>query len=45
MYKKYTYQTKSGTEALIIALKQLDARKVIIPSYTCMDIFIIATSR
>ena len=38
MYKKYTYQTKSGTEALIIALKELDARKVIIPSYTCMDI-------
>ena len=38
MYKKYTYQVKSGTEALIIALTELGARKVIIPSYTCMDI-------
>jgi dTDP-4-amino-4,6-dideoxygalactose transaminase len=38
MYKKYTYQTKSGTDALIIALKELDSKKVIIPSYTCTDI-------
>jgi len=38
MYKKYTYQVKSGTEALIIALHELGAKKVIIPSYTCLDI-------
>ena len=38
MYKKYTYQTKSGTDALIIALKQLDSKTVIIPTYTCTDI-------
>lgn len=38
MYKKYTYQVKSGTNALIIALKELDAKRVIIPSYTCIDI-------
>jgi dTDP-4-amino-4,6-dideoxygalactose transaminase len=38
MYKKYTYQVKSGTEALIIALHELSAKKVIIPSYTCLDI-------
>lgn len=38
MYKKYTHKTNSGTEALIIALKQLDSKKVIIPTYTCTDI-------
>jgi len=38
MYKKYTYQVKSGTNALIIALKELEANRVIIPSYTCIDI-------
>ena len=43
MYKKYTYQTKSGTDALIIALKELDSKKVIIPSYTCTDILTAVT--
>ena len=43
MYKKYTYQTKSGTEALIIALRELDSKKVIIPSYTCSDILTAVT--
>lgn len=38
MYKKYCYETISGTEALCVALKELNAKKVIIPSYTCMDI-------
>lgn len=38
MYKKYTHKTKSGTEAIVIALKQLDAKNVIIPTYTCTDI-------
>lgn len=38
MYKKYTYQTNSGTDALIIALKQLNSKVVIIPTYTCTDI-------
>jgi len=38
VYKKYTYQVKSGTEALIIALRELDSKRVIIPSYTCTDI-------
>lgn len=45
MYKKYTYQVKSGTEALIIALTELGAKKVIIPSYTCMDILNAVTQR
>lgn len=43
MYKKYTYQTKSGTDALMIALKELDSKKVIIPSYTCTDILTAVT--
>ena len=43
MYKKYTYQVKSGTEALIIALRELDSKKVIIPSYTCSDILTAVT--
>lgn len=38
MYKKYTYIANSGTEALCIALKELNSKKVIIPSYTCTDI-------
>ena len=38
MYKQYTHKTKSGTEALVLALKQLDSKKVIIPTYTCTDI-------
>lgn len=38
MYKKHTYKVNSGTDALIIALKELDSNKVIIPSYTCTDI-------
>jgi len=38
MYKKYTHKTNSGTEALVIALKQLNSKKVIIPTYTCTDI-------
>lgn len=38
MYKKYCYETISGTEALCIALKELNSKKVIIPSYTCTDI-------
>lgn len=38
MYKKHTYRTSSGTEALVIALKQIDAKNVIIPTYTCTDI-------
>jgi len=39
MYKKYSYKLKSGTEALIKALNLLNAKKVLIPTYTCMDIF------
>jgi dTDP-4-amino-4,6-dideoxygalactose transaminase len=38
MYKKYTYLVNSGTEALVIALIELKAKKVIIPTYTCTDI-------
>ena len=38
MYKKYTYQTKSGTDAIIQALSLLDSKRVIIPTYTCQDI-------
>ena len=38
MYKKYAYQLKSGTEALIKALEFLQAKTVIIPTYTCTDI-------
>ena len=38
MYKKYTYQTKSGTDAIIQALRLLDSKRVIIPTYTCQDI-------
>jgi len=38
MYKKYTYQTKSGTDAIIQALSLLNSKRVIIPTYTCQDI-------
>lgn len=38
MYKKFTYKTQSGTDALVLALKQLDSKRVIIPTYTCTDI-------
>lgn len=38
MYKKYAYQLQSGTEALVEALKHLESRRVIIPTYTCTDI-------
>jgi len=38
MYKKNTYKTKSGTESIVIALRELNSKKVIIPSYTCTDI-------
>ena len=38
MYKKYQYNTKSGTQALEIALKTLKSKKVIIPTYTCEDV-------
>ncbi len=38
MYKKYQYNTESGTKALEIALKTLKSKKVIIPTYTCQDI-------
>jgi dTDP-4-amino-4,6-dideoxygalactose transaminase len=38
VYKKYTYHSDSGTKSLITALKLLNAKKVIIPTYTCTDI-------
>ena len=38
MYKKYQYNTETGTQALEIALKTLKSKKVIIPSYTCQDV-------
>jgi hypothetical protein len=38
MYKKYTYEISSGTDALILAMNQLNTKKVIIPTYTCTDI-------
>ena len=38
MYKKYCYKTISGTESLIISLKELNTKRVIIPTYTCTDI-------
>jgi hypothetical protein len=38
MYKKYTYGTKTGTEALEVALKYCKSKIVIIPTYTCEDI-------
>ena len=38
MYKKYTYSTDSGTEALKKALKILESKIVIIPTYTCQDV-------
>ncbi len=38
MYKNYTYITKSGTQSLEIALKNLKSKVVIIPTYTCEDI-------
>lgn len=38
MYKKYQYNTESGTQALQIALKTLKSKKVIIPTYTCQDV-------
>ena len=38
MYKKYQYNTKTGTQALEIALLELKSKKVIIPSYTCQDV-------
>ena len=38
MYKKYQYNTKTGTQALEIALLELKSKKVIIQSYTCQDV-------
>ena len=38
MYKTYTYDTESGTQALTIALKICKSKKVIIPTYTCEDV-------
>ena len=38
MYKKYQYNTETGTQALEIALRTLKSKKVIIPSYTCQDV-------
>ena len=38
MYKKYQYNTETGTKALEIALKTLKSKKVIIPTYTCQDV-------
>ena len=38
MYKKRTYTTDTGTDALVVALKHLSAKRVIIPTYTCADI-------
>jgi len=38
MYKKFAYQTDSGTEAIKLALIELKSTRVIIPSYTCTDI-------
>lgn len=38
MYKKYSYTTDSGTQALVKALLILNSRTVIIPTYTCEDI-------
>ena len=38
MYKKYQYNTTTGTQTLEIALKTLKSKKVIIPSYTCQDV-------
>tara|TARA_R110000744_G_scaffold10856_2_gene33465 strand:- start:2896 stop:3585 length:690 start_codon:yes stop_codon:yes gene_type:complete len=38
MYKKYQYNTKTGTKALEIALKVCKSKKVIIPTYTCEDV-------
>lgn len=37
--KEFTYKTASGTEALILALRQLGSSRVIIPTYTCTDIY------
>lgn len=38
MYKKYTFKVDSGTDALVVALQQLDSKRVLIPTYTCTDI-------
>jgi hypothetical protein len=38
MYKRYTYQTASGTDAIIQALSLLNSKRVILPTYTCHDI-------
>ena len=38
MYKKYQYNTETGTKALEIALKICKAKNVIIPTYTCQDV-------
>lgn len=38
MYKKHIYGTKTGTEALEVALKYCESKIVIIPTYTCEDI-------
>ncbi len=38
MYKQFAYQLESGTAALTEALKVLNSRRVIIPTYTCTDI-------
>jgi len=36
--KKYVYKYSSGTESLVVALKQLNSKRVIVPSYTCTDL-------
>lgn len=38
MYKDFSYRVKSGTEALVEALKLLKSKVVIIPTYTCEDV-------
>ncbi len=38
MYKKYQYNTETGTKALEIAIKICKSKKIIIPSYTCQDV-------
>jgi dTDP-4-amino-4,6-dideoxygalactose transaminase len=38
-YKKYCYKASSGTAAIVDALSELRSKKVIIPSYTCMDLY------
>lgn len=38
MYKELIYRYNSGTEALAAALKQLQVKTAVIPSYTCEDL-------